>query len=205
MQAAMLKVFGRTGALDEYQFGGKTDWQVLTDLLGMSADEVAACLPTYSPVAADSMAQIIDQYNIEACPDAFALIDALNTEPRALLGILTGNLRSTAPMKLRAAGFDPAVFKVAAYGSEAPHRSLLPTLAAERARALHGIKYEGKRVVIIGDTPDDVTCGHNIGARTIALLTGRGSRDALEAHKPDYLFEDLRDTSAILAAILAPP
>ena len=120
-----------------------------------------------------------------------------------MVGLLTGNLNTTAPVKLRAAGFDPALFHVGAYGSDAPSRDGLPAFAVERARAFAGVNFEGKRVVIVGDTVADVTCGLGIGARHIGVLTGPHTRERLEEHNPDYIFSDLSDTEAVLSAIFA--
>jgi phosphoglycolate phosphatase-like HAD superfamily hydrolase len=56
--------------------------------------------------------------------------------------------------------------------------------------------------VIIGDTPADIHCGRPIGARAIAVATGRYDADALAAHAPAAVFPTLTDTDAVLAAIL---
>jgi phosphoglycolate phosphatase-like HAD superfamily hydrolase len=57
-------------------------------------------------------------------------------------------------------------------------------------------------VVIIGDTPADIGCGAEIGARAIAVATGSFSVADLAACGPHAVFEDLRDTDAVLRAIL---
>jgi phosphoglycolate phosphatase len=200
---AMRQVFGRTGDYEHYQFAGKTDWQILSELLGRSAAQMAARIPEFERAAARHLERIISRHDVCPCPGAIELIDALAQSPAAVLGLLTGNLRATAPIKLRAAGFDPAAFRLGAYGSEAPRRDTLPSIAVKRARALTGVSFAGERVVIVGDTVADVTCGRGIGARSIAVLTGAGSRQALEAHHPDHLFDDLSDLEAVLAAIFA--
>jgi phosphoglycolate phosphatase-like HAD superfamily hydrolase len=57
-------------------------------------------------------------------------------------------------------------------------------------------------VVIIGDTPADVTCGAGIGARAVAVATGSYSADALHEAGAHAVFEDLSDTERALEAIL---
>jgi phosphoglycolate phosphatase-like HAD superfamily hydrolase len=143
-------------------------------------------------------------HRVQPCPGAHTLINALHQRDDLILGLITGNFEGTARIKLAAAGFDPSVFRVGAFGHEADTRDELPRLAVERAAALTGHTFSGKQVVIIGDTPSDVTCGRSIGAMSIAVLTGWSSREELQIAGPDYLFDDLADNDAILFAIFAP-
>jgi phosphoglycolate phosphatase-like HAD superfamily hydrolase len=106
-------------------------------------------------------------------------------------------------LKLRSAGLDPSSFRVGAYGSDSAHRPNLPAIAAERARPFFGGRAPaGHEVVIVGDTPSDVQCGAGIGARAIAVATGRWSRADLLACGPYAAFEDLSDTDAVVRAIV---
>jgi phosphoglycolate phosphatase-like HAD superfamily hydrolase len=203
MELTLREVFGHADGLDNRLFAGSTDWQVLIKVMGLSVEDAGAKMPAVAAAMTRHLAQIIGGFDVRACVGAHALVEALAREPRSLVGLLTGNIREVAPVKLRAAGFAPAVFKVGAYGSEAPRRDMLPPLAVERAGALTGVRFEGKRVVIIGDTPNDVACGRGVGARSIAVLTGHATREALVAADPDYLFEDLTDIEALTAAIFA--
>ncbi len=54
---------------------------------------------------------------------------------------------------------------------------------------------------MIGDTPHDIACGKVIGARTIAVATGRYSVDELRAESPTAVFDDLSDTAALLRVL----
>jgi phosphoglycolate phosphatase-like HAD superfamily hydrolase len=56
-------------------------------------------------------------------------------------------------------------------------------------------------VVIIGDTPADVTCGRGIQARAIAVATGPYDLDQLVAVGPYAVFRDLSDTAQVTEAI----
>jgi phosphoglycolate phosphatase-like HAD superfamily hydrolase len=55
---------------------------------------------------------------------------------------------------------------------------------------------------VIGDTPRDIECGRAIGARTVAIATGQFGSEELAAHQPDFLFEDLSDTVAVVKALM---
>jgi phosphoglycolate phosphatase len=56
--------------------------------------------------------------------------------------------------------------------------------------------------VIIGDTPADVTCGRDIGARAIGVATGAYSVADLTQAGAHAAFPDLSDTTLVLEAIL---
>ena len=69
---------------------------------------------------------------------------------------------------------------------------------ARRARELAG-NPPGKRMVVIGDTPHDVSCGKAIGARTLAVASGPSyDLPALEACAPDLAVEALPAPSDFL-------
>jgi phosphoglycolate phosphatase-like HAD superfamily hydrolase len=72
----------------------------------------------------------------------------------------------------------------------------------ERARALTGTDFRGRDVVIIGDTPNDVTCGAALGVHPVGVTTGSFDRDALVAAGAGVVFDDLSDTSAVLEMLL---
>lgn len=192
---AMLEVFGTSGDINGHHFGGKTDWQTLCELLaahGYNEARIGQQMPAYEQAAARHMAQIIGDFPVQPCPGALEAVAELRR--RGLpLGLLTGNVSSIAPVKLRAAGFDPAWFVVGAYGSEAADRNQLAFLALERARHWLQRPIAPEQVVIVGDTPADVACARALGAQAVAVLTGFSSREVLSAAAPDALLDDLTE------------
>jgi phosphoglycolate phosphatase-like HAD superfamily hydrolase len=199
--AAMLDVFGTTGRLDEHKFAGKTDWYTLLELLGaegFAPADVERLMPDYERALAHHMAQAVTDRQVTALPGAHDAVSALREDSRFLLGIVTGNLYTTAPIKLRAAGFDPDWFPIGAYGSEAIDRNDLPPLAMQRATAHNGRSYGPQDVVIIGDTLMDIACARAVGARIIAVATGFSTRAELAAAAPDHLLDSLEDLLPLL-------
>lgn len=192
---AMLEIFNTAGGLDTHYFGGKTDWRTLLDLLpplGFTEVAIKELLPAYEQAAAFHMTRIIADYPIEQCPGAHALVTELHRRGHPLQGLVTGNTSSIAPIKLRAAGFDPAWFVVGAYGSESPDRNDLPALAVARAVQLTGQTIAPEQVIVIGDTPADIACARALGAVAVAVKTGYAtSQTELADAKPDYLLDDL--------------
>lgn len=195
---AMEEVFGTSSTLATHHFGGKTDWYTLVELLDLPEDEVGRIMPTYEAAVERHLSAIIDAYPVAACPGAQAAVDFLRGQPDVLLGIITGNVRTTAPVKLRAAGLDPDWFPVGAFGSEHIARESLAALALDRAQQHTGQRIPGARVTVIGDTAADVACGRHIGARVIGVSTGFAAVDELREAGPDVLLDDLTGLLPVL-------
>jgi phosphoglycolate phosphatase-like HAD superfamily hydrolase len=203
---ALREVFGSTGP-DDHAFGGKTDPQIVRELMRIDGHE--------DPHIDDRMPLLLRKYvaylgeeleasapNVEMMPGIHALLDALERRDDAIVGLLTGNLVEGAKAKLASVGIEFGRFRVGAFGSDHELRGELPAVAQRRAREELGVEIPGPNVVVIGDTPADIHCGRSIGARAIAVATGTYSVDDLRAHDPAAVFEDLSDTAAVLSAIM---
>lgn len=198
---AMTEVFGTYGALVSHKFGGKTDWLTVHELLheaGISHDEIERKMPAYNVAMGQQLGAIIDQYVVEACPGSLELVAALSQREDVALGIVTGNVSSTAPIKLRAAGFDPALFPVGAYGHEAMERDNLPALALERAIAHYRYPFTPQEVIVVGDTYADISCARALGAVAVAVQTGFAEAGGVLT-SADYLLRDLTEFGRVLA------
>ncbi len=206
MTAALTEIFGGAGPT-EYRYDGKTDPQIVRDLMRLSGhtDEwIDARLDTLMQRYLEGLRAELapGSANVHLYDGVRELLDALDAREDVVLGLLTGNLAEGASIKLRAAGLDPARFRVGAFGSDHHHRPELPGVAQRRAREMLGLDVSGDRVLVIGDTPADLECGRSIGAKAIGVATGRFSVEELARHQPYAVFETLRDTSAVLEAIL---
>jgi phosphoglycolate phosphatase-like HAD superfamily hydrolase len=200
---AMTEVFGTCGALAAHRFGGKTDFQTLMELLheelGLSYDDIERTMPTYNVVMGRQLSSIIGQYAAEATPGALELVESLARRRDVGLGIVTGNVSNSAPVKLRAAGFDPAWFAVGAYGSEAYRRDNLPAMAMARAIEHYRQPITPDDVIVVGDTVEDISCARALGAPVVIVQTGYSDYDELAAAKPDYLLKDLTEFATVFA------
>jgi phosphoglycolate phosphatase-like HAD superfamily hydrolase len=136
-------------------------------------------------------------------PGVLPLLELLEARGDALLGLLTGNVADGARLKLRAAGIAPDRFRVGAYGSDHADRACLPAIAAERAAALLSRVPRGDEIVILGDTPSDMTCGRAVGARAIGVATGSFSVGDLTAAGAFAAFPDFADPYQVVQAIYA--
>jgi phosphoglycolate phosphatase len=205
---AMEEVFGSTGP-EKHRFDGKTDPQIvreLQQLAGHADDHIDAHMPRAIGRYVELLTEELDRPDARAytLPGVNELLDVLERRADVMLGLLTGNVVEGARAKLSAVGIDPDRFEVGAYGSDHETRSALPSIARQRVRDLHGHEFTGHDIVIIGDTPSDIQCGQSIGVRAIGVATGHYSVDDLLACGAYVAFEDLTDTEAVVAAILAP-
>ena len=207
IQAAIVEEVGETLAFDLVRFDGKTDPQIVAELLDAagqpgphSSDRVETLCRRYVNLLAHELGQPSARTTV--MPGVHALLDRLDAETGVVLGLLTGNLAEGARLKLRSAGLDPARFRVGAYGSDAADRPDLPRIAAGRAQPYFGRVPSGAEVVIIGDTPADVGCGQGIGARALGVATGAYSMADLQACGAHAVFQDLSPTERVMEAIL---
>ena len=123
------------------------------------------------------------------------------------LGLLTGNLRRGAEVKLGSRDLW-RYFPFGAFADDCEDRNQLGPHALRRARAHHGVEFAPADTWVIGDTPHDVVCARAFGARALAVATGRHSADELRAAGPDAVFPDFSDTAALWRLIdggTAPP
>jgi phosphoglycolate phosphatase-like HAD superfamily hydrolase len=115
-------------------------------------------------------------------------------------GLLTGNLQRGAQIKLSHLGlWTPFLF--GAFADDAEDRNDLGPHALRRAHAHHGYNFTPEHVFVIGDTPHDIACGKAIGARTIAVATGRFSVEQLRSHTPTAVLESFSDTKAFFGLL----
>ncbi len=206
--AAIASATGIEGELPAIRFDGKTDPQIVVELLTAAGHPrarepgtIAAVLDRYVNHLEGDLA--LNGHCTRVMPGIPALLDALEAEAGVLLGLLTGNVAPGATLKLRAAGLDPARFRVGAYGSDHADRPCLPPIAVKRAEPIAGRTMRGEEVVIIGDTPADIHCAGSIGARTIGVATGGFTAHQLQAAGADLVFQDLSETPRALEAILS--
>ena len=204
MGRALLAVYGVTGPIDSYDFRGKTDPQIVFDLLaaaGMSAERVGDRLARfYSRYVEVLRAEIRQAGRLAPLPGVPELVGRLSQCSDVIIGLLTGNIEAGARIKLEPTGLLPH-FRLGAYGSDDVDRAKLPGIAARRAQTLVGEAISPDRVVVIGDTPLDIACGRAFGARVVSVATGGHGFEELAAHRPDVLFADFADVSGVLAAL----
>ena len=197
------EVYGRDlGDKLPVQLQGRTDTSIARDLLaflGVPATleeerrlmgAYLALLPTTLPAGKAKLHPGIEE-----------ALDAVRAHPEIHQGLLTGNQREGARLKLSHLGIWD-YFEFGAYADDSHIRDELGPFALARAKEKLGIDFPPERVYVIGDTPHDVACGKAIGAKTIAVATGSYTVEQLAALNPTHTFADLSDTDGLLRVVL---
>jgi phosphoglycolate phosphatase len=202
MRRAFTDVLGRADMLDSFSFGGMTD-----QLIVRTAFERAAV--TYEPMLRDKileayLAHLGDELpkatGYVVMPGVVPLLDSLITEPEYAIGLGTGNIEAGGRLKLGRADLN-RYFPFGGFGSDAEDRAELLGHGAARGAAALGVPLGNCRVVVIGDTPRDVTAAHAIGAECVAVATGGIGADILAAAGAEVVVEDLTAPEARAAIV----
>lgn len=199
LNAAFLRLYGVTGALDQVTLAGRTDRAIIGDVLrgfGHQATDraVGALRDAYFEHLAIEMSQPVP--GAEVLPGVLAILDALASRADVAVGLLTGNFERGAAIKL--GHFQLwSRFAFGAFGDEhVNRRDLVPVARARAARA--GADVPAGRVVVIGDTPLDVDCAIAHGARSVGVATGPFSRADLTSANADLVLDTLAEKDTLL-------
>lgn len=198
MEQALLETFGVTGPYHDIKAAGRTDKAITTDLFNHHQIEISEenwdrFLNSYVSHLPNSLAT----QNGKVLPGIIEILQSLSENEATSLGLLTGNLKVGAELKLQHFELDHH-FHFGGFGDVHHNRDDVARTAYQKACSFLNRDVRSEDVWVIGDTPDDVTCGRAIGANTIAVATGVYNSDVLQAAQPDYLFEDFTDVEDVL-------
>jgi phosphoglycolate phosphatase-like HAD superfamily hydrolase len=186
---ALVEVFGTAGDLDDYDFSGKTDPQIVCELMtaaGFAAAEVRARLPRMRDAYAGRIESRLGP--VEVIPGAAEVLAALAGRRDVVLGLVTGNWRRGALAKLRRGGVDghfargaDGDFAFGGFGDDGEDRACLPPLAIARAREATGHPFTAADALIVGDSVEDVRCALACEVPLLAVTSGWTSAERLRA------------------------
>ncbi len=200
----LLEVFGTEGPLAHFDYSGKTDPQIVRELMraaGVPETRISADMPRTLERYSQTLGLRLTEADVQVKPGVPALLERLGADPNVTLGLLTGNLEICARIKLGPLDLN-RYFSFGAYGSDSEDRYALPPVAVARATERTGVRFAGKDVVIVGDSVHDVLCGRSVGVKAVAVATGPTRRGRLEEAGPDAILEDFSDTDAAYRAIV---
>jgi phosphoglycolate phosphatase len=194
----MASEFGVVDGHVQVRFGGRTDTSLVRELF-------ACCSVDYTP---ERVSRFFDAYVFwldylltenqsgSVCPGVWRLLESLAALPKPpRIGLLTGNIRLGAEIKLRHFGLWH-MFETGGFGDDHEDRNQIAVIARERAGQLVGQPLLGEEILVVGDTAHDVACGRAIQARVLAVATGGASWSELEACSPDWLVANLEAVDA---------
>jgi phosphoglycolate phosphatase len=198
LEKALASEFGIDRLIEKLLLSGRTDRAIIRDLfrlhdLDESAENLRRLLAGYlrhlPACLAASQGRVL--------PGVVALLEQLRAQSRVAVGLLTGNVRDGARLKLGHFGIHHH-FQFGGFGDLHLDRD---DVAREALQAIHG-RFNGsvqpERVWVIGDTPLDIRCARSIGARAVAVATGWHAAGELAEHGPDLLLADLSAPAPLL-------
>ncbi len=201
---ALTEVFGTAGEMDTYAFEGKLDPLIVAELMrqaGVAEAVISERLPRALDLYLDRLEPALALDGPRLKPRVAELLERVGRTDGAVAALLTGNVERGARIKLSAAGLWHH-FAFGAFGDEAERREDLGPLALEKARRL-GHAFTAADCVIVGDAPQDVACARALGARIVAVATGKTPAGRLASAGATLVLPDLADTGRALEAILA--
>lgn len=177
--------FGEPEGMERLSFAGRTDVSIIREFFAARG----------IPVTEPNLARFLDDYvfwldyylehragrvlpGVEA---ALASLAALKDPP--VLGLLTGNIRLGAELKLRRYGLWDR-FVLGAFSDDHHDRNELAAIARRRGEDCLGRPLRSEEILVVGDTPHDITCARAIGAPCLAVATGGTSLEVLQRHQP---------------------
>lgn len=203
---ALLELFGLDSAAVPIAMSGKTDPQILSEILQAchyNQDLFEARWDEFFDLYLVILAEELESApNYRVHDGVYELVNALYHRKHISLGLLTGNIERGARLKLEKAKLYQ-YFPIGAYGSDRADRLALPAVARSRAHSHYGRDFVPEQIIIIGDAIADVLCAKHYGAVSLAVNTGRTTEKELLASAPDFFFPSLMDTPEVMAAILA--
>jgi phosphoglycolate phosphatase len=197
MEAALRKEFLPTLPPVDIPTAGRTDRAICMDLfqkfnLAPSAETWTRFCTAYF----DELPRHLRQRTGLVLPGVKDLLGRLSEREDVLIGLLTGNFREGARLKLVHYELHHH-FQCGGYGD---HHLDRDDVAREAWQAVREIAPHAEldRTWVIGDTPSDIRCARAIGAKVLAVATGMFGVDELAPHGPDALRADVSDHEDVL-------
>jgi phosphoglycolate phosphatase-like HAD superfamily hydrolase len=177
--------FGRPEGMAGLEFAGRTDLSIIRQFFGRCGIPPE---PEWFRRFLDDYVYWLDHYLgtlpgrvLPGVTEALAVLSSLEEPP--VVGLLTGNIRLGAEIKLRHYRLWDG-FELGAFGDDHEDRNQLAVVARQRGAERCGKALEGSEILVIGDTPLDIACAEAIGARCLAVATGGYTMAELERHRP---------------------
>lgn len=199
LELALTGEFGVSPQTATLSLSGRTDPAIVTDLLRMHGiSDTTRNRQHLFEAYLHHLPACLELRRGQVLPGVQALLEQLRERSDVAVGLLTGNVRAGARVKLGHFGLFE-YFAFGGFGDDCHDRDDVARAAWDEARSRFGERVSPVRVWVVGDTPLDVRCARAIGARAAAVATGWHPLDELARSQPDLLLADLSDPAPLLA------
>ena len=179
---------------------GRTDHGIMTDVFAGIGRDYQQHRNDFDQLYWSKLPEVMAKSGGELLPGVLQLLEKVSAESDMTMGILTGNARAAAGIKLQHFGIEQ-YFAFGGYGDHHSDRNQVASLAVENARLSLGNSFDPAKVWVIGDTVNDIVCARSIGAKVVAVETGGGTRGELLEAEPDIVFKDLANHDEFLTVV----
>ncbi len=204
MDRIFLELWGVPDAFEGTRADGKTDPMIFREMLeqhGVRVEDAESAIAEIQRRYEAGFADEMRDSPAVLMPGIEAVLDAVANRDDVAVGLVTGNLETTARIKVEHFGLGHH-FPFGAYSSDSPARRDLPPVAVSRAEALRGRAIGlGRHVIVIGDTPHDVDCALHNGCTAVGVGAAGWSAAELADAGAHAVLDDLADLDAVLAAL----
>jgi phosphoglycolate phosphatase-like HAD superfamily hydrolase len=184
-------------ATEGTEFAGRTDTGLVRELFNRhDVERTSQNVQHFFDTYYFWLDHILSQNEGNSCPFVWEFLRDLRTLPEPpAIGLLTGNVRLGAEIKLRHFRLWQE-FCTGGFGDDDEDRNRIAGIALKRGSELLGVPLHGDQVLVIGDTPMDIRCAQAISARCLAVATGSSSVAELEQHGATWAVPNLNYLSA---------
>lgn len=189
------EIFALPDATEAITFAGRTDLGLVRDIFSDNHIEPSAeNIHQFQSAYLERLPALMPAGETEPLPGVRDWLATLaQRRPAAGVGLLTGNHRQGAEIKLRHFGLWDA-FQFGAFGGDTIDRNEVARQAlAEGQTRMTGLQPE--EILVVGDTARDIECARSIGAKVLAVATGPMATGELKALGPDWVTGDLTQIS----------
>ena len=174
-------------------FAGATDIRVLEQLMreqGIPRD------PEREQCFFERLPFFLDRSMAVAPPVVFPGVGdfLLRVSKQWSLGLVTGNIKACAHIKLKHARIDQYFNEIGGFGDDDGDRNKMAALALERAG-------HPESAFLLGDTPSDIEAAHATGMVSVAVCNGQFDRATLETEGADIVVDSFEEADELFEAL----
>ena len=195
MRRVLTRDFETPEAADaEVPSAGRTDAAIIAELFSDYGLPVSR-LEEFVELYLKELRRVLPLRQSRLLPGATSILRRAEMLKGVSSGLLTGNLRVAADIKLGHHGVD-GFFNFGAFGDTEVEREAVAADAARQLQLMGGPSAD--RVWVIGDTPADIRCARSVGFKAFAVASGSYDRETLAACEPDILADSLFELDPVL-------
>lgn len=185
---------------DDFDFGetmaGRTDSYIIKKIVKQykskyTAADAAGFFITYNQI----FSKLLKTSNGNLLTNVKKTLEYLETSKDEFTStLLTGNCKPSGMEKVKHFGINHHFnIQLSAFGELSENREFLAEAAYQKI-SVQDPSVTPEDIIVIGDTPFDVSCAHAIGARSLIILEGKfNSLESIKAENPWKIIEKLPD------------